>query len=209
MRVKTEDRRQAIMQAALGVFHEVGYERASMSEIAARLGGSKATLYSYFSSKEELYAAAMLEETLVQAQEILRKLDFSTENPVEKLEHFARISLLFISDSKFLDTKRNILSQGANSSLGRLLYERGPKSAWDQVATHLEGLMRSGVLRRADPQIAALHLQGLLEAGIMEPLLHGAEPRLSIDRAAKLAVEAFMMIYGADKSARDGDSIQK
>ena len=34
---------------------ELGYERTSMSEIAARLGGSKATLYSYFPSKEELF----------------------------------------------------------------------------------------------------------------------------------------------------------
>lgn len=33
MRVKTDSRRQAILSAALAVFREVGYERASMAAI--------------------------------------------------------------------------------------------------------------------------------------------------------------------------------
>ena len=44
MRVKTDDRRAAILEAAVEVFREVGYERASMAAISARVGGSKATL---------------------------------------------------------------------------------------------------------------------------------------------------------------------
>ena len=59
MRVKTEERRQAILEKALDVFRELGFDRASMSEISKRIGGSKATLYSYFQSKEELFTAAM------------------------------------------------------------------------------------------------------------------------------------------------------
>ena len=39
------------------VFFEQGYTAASMSTIAARLGGSKGTLYNYFKSKEELFEA--------------------------------------------------------------------------------------------------------------------------------------------------------
>jgi AcrR family transcriptional regulator len=36
---------------------EAGFAAASMSEIAARVGGSKGTLYNYFKSKEELFEA--------------------------------------------------------------------------------------------------------------------------------------------------------
>jgi AcrR family transcriptional regulator len=52
-------RRQAIMQIARDIFLEEGYAAASMSAIAARLGGSKGTLYNYFASKEELFKAVI------------------------------------------------------------------------------------------------------------------------------------------------------
>ena len=54
MRVKTEAKRQHIVDVAAQAFRELGFEGASMAEICARVGGSKATLYNYFASKEEL-----------------------------------------------------------------------------------------------------------------------------------------------------------
>ena len=59
MKVRTEARREAIVEAAATLFQEMGYERASMNELARRLGGSKATLYSYFPSKEALLVAVV------------------------------------------------------------------------------------------------------------------------------------------------------
>ena len=61
MRVKSEERRRAIIEVARQVFTELGFETTSMSQIAARVGGSKATLYNYFSSKDELFAAVIEE----------------------------------------------------------------------------------------------------------------------------------------------------
>src|SRR5580698_6331993 len=52
-----DQRREAILKVAREVFFEQGYTAASMSAIAARLGGSKGTLYNYFKSKEELFEA--------------------------------------------------------------------------------------------------------------------------------------------------------
>ena len=52
-----DQRREAILNVAREVFFEQGYSAASMSTIAARLGGSKGTLYNYFKSKEELFEA--------------------------------------------------------------------------------------------------------------------------------------------------------
>ena len=65
MKTKTESKRQAILKAAAEVFREVGFERASMSDIRARIGGSKATLYNYFPSKEKLFF-----EVMYQAKEL-------------------------------------------------------------------------------------------------------------------------------------------
>src|ERR1700743_2654399 len=56
-RLDRDARREAILDVAQQVFLEEGFGAASMSTIAARLGGSKGTLYNYFKSKDELFVA--------------------------------------------------------------------------------------------------------------------------------------------------------
>ncbi len=175
-----------------------------MSEIAARLGGSKATLYGYFPSKEDLFATAMLESHAEDIQKFISKLDTSREDVSNVLEEFGRSYLEFNSAPELLDNKRNALAQGAHSPLGPILYERGPKHSSGQLTAYLEHLMETGRLRRSDPEIAALHLQGLLEAGIVEPSLYGAKPLLTIEHAASLAVEVFLRAYGGVARNDDG-----
>ena len=62
MRVRTEEKRQEIVRIAAELFEQLGYERTSMSAIAASVGGSKATLYGYFASKEDLLRAVLAAE---------------------------------------------------------------------------------------------------------------------------------------------------
>ncbi|MET0363609.1 MAG: TetR/AcrR family transcriptional regulator, partial [Sphingobium sp.] len=57
--MRRQDRRDAILCVAGESFLEHGYTGTTMSGIAATLGGSKGTLWSYFSSKEELFAAVI------------------------------------------------------------------------------------------------------------------------------------------------------
>lgn len=52
-----EARRQAFLDAAMDVFLEQGFETASVNEIVRRAGGSLATLYQQFGSKEGLFLA--------------------------------------------------------------------------------------------------------------------------------------------------------
>ncbi len=52
-------RRKRILDGALQVFHKNGIEGSTMDEIANQAGFGKATLYYYFSSKEEVFCAIM------------------------------------------------------------------------------------------------------------------------------------------------------
>jgi AcrR family transcriptional regulator len=52
-------RRGAIVDVATRAFLNQGYAATSMSAIADELGGSKATLWSHFGSKEELFTAVI------------------------------------------------------------------------------------------------------------------------------------------------------
>lgn len=56
-----DSNRSAIMQTALLLFGEKGFDGTSMDMIARELGYSKATLYQYFDNKEDLFAAVMKE----------------------------------------------------------------------------------------------------------------------------------------------------
>ncbi|MDX2277406.1 MAG: TetR/AcrR family transcriptional regulator [Hyphomonadaceae bacterium] len=55
-------RRQAFLRAAREVFFEAGYEAASVNDVVARAGGSLATLYSQFGSKEGLFLAVVRDQ---------------------------------------------------------------------------------------------------------------------------------------------------
>ena len=67
-----DDKRQAILKASARLFARDGYDRASMADIAAECSISKALLYHYYDTKEQLLVAiirAHLEE-LVSATEL-------------------------------------------------------------------------------------------------------------------------------------------
>ena len=57
---KSDIKRQAILDTAYRLFRTQGFDKTSVSEITAEVGGSKATIYSHFPSKEELFVECML-----------------------------------------------------------------------------------------------------------------------------------------------------
>src|SRR5580765_6899143 len=53
-RMAPEERRGAILEAALSVFSDLGYTQATLNDVADRVGVTKGCLYHYFESKERL-----------------------------------------------------------------------------------------------------------------------------------------------------------
>ena len=53
-RLPPEERREAILDAALSAFSDLGYSQATLNDVADRLGVTKGCLYHYFESKEKL-----------------------------------------------------------------------------------------------------------------------------------------------------------
>lgn len=56
---RREQRRDQLLDCALELFGEVGFERATIKTLATRAGVSQGLLYHYFQGKEELIAAVM------------------------------------------------------------------------------------------------------------------------------------------------------
>lgn len=202
MRAKSETRRQAILEAAAEVFQETGFERTTMSAICERLGYSKATLYNYFASKEELFSAVVFDATEAEFQATLEALDATLQDITEALEKFGRGLLTLLYSPQVQAVRRLVISEGARSGLGRKCYELGPVRNEAAAAAFLQQAMDAGKLRQADARIAALHLRGLLEAEwldrflfqILEPV-----PVEEINATVGRAIAAFMAAYGPVK----------
>lgn len=64
-------RRTAFIEAAREAFLSEGFERTTLAQVVERAGGSLATLYKLFGSKEGLLTA-VVEETTVSGEEIVR-----------------------------------------------------------------------------------------------------------------------------------------
>lgn len=66
-RLPADERRSEIFRAALAVFSELGYDRATLNDVVNRVGVSKGCLYHHFESKEQLFLE-LLREKVVAAQ---------------------------------------------------------------------------------------------------------------------------------------------
>jgi AcrR family transcriptional regulator len=197
MRVRTDERRNAIVQTAAQVFAEVGYERASMAMIAERTGGSKTTLYGYFPSKEELFFVAMTGPLPEQGERLLALLDPSNPDVAAVLRQFGQTYLEIFASRAGLAVTRTAFAGGTrNKELSQFLYQRGPKRVFDVLSTYFTELKKRGVLPRVEPETAAVQLKALFEAGIVEPLLMGSKTTWKRSTAVAAAVATFMARYG-------------
>jgi AcrR family transcriptional regulator len=203
MRKKTEARRDAIIAIAAEVFLENGFDATSMSEIAARVGGSKATLYNYFSSKEELLLQVLLDHGEKHAKDIFRLLQPHTTNDMATgLLHFGTAYLKLITCEETIAIVRLAVAAGNRSDIGRRFYELGPEAAW---ATEIVDFFRisidKGRLRDANPHTMAKHLQGLYSEVLLRGLIAGADPLSDEDAACKAAeiADVFLRAYGPDR----------
>lgn len=202
MRCKSETKRQSIIDTADAVFRELGFEATSMSEIAARVGGSKATLYNYFSSKDELFVATILQFAQTHMEGVFRLLD-----PNQALEHslrtFGEAFLQTICRPELVSVQRNLLAESGRSDVGRIFYAHGPQQGQELLAAFLEKCIVQGRLRPANALVAAHHLIGLLKSEILEPLLlrvHDQIDPAEIPPMVERAVEVFLLGYAPQNS---------
>ena len=200
MRVKTDDRRRSIMDAAGAVFRKSGFEGTSMSAISAALGGSKGTIYSYFESKEDLFEAVMLDVVEDQVEDFLVTLGNPSGGIRESLLRFGEAYLAWMLSPGVVSVVRSGI-EARDSGLGRRLFERGPKRCWQEVAAFLDQAIKADQLERSDPLVAAHHLKGLLQAGLFEPYLFGAPLLITRKAAVTQAVDAFLRAYAPNETS--------
>lgn len=77
-----EERKQEILDTAMRLFYEKGYEKTSITDIAKAIGVAQGLCYRYFSSKEVLFDSAIDQY----AGELAKKFIFPQSNHVSSLK---------------------------------------------------------------------------------------------------------------------------
>jgi AcrR family transcriptional regulator len=196
---RKEERRQSIVEVARRAFFRSGYGGTSMSSIAAELGGSKATLWAYFRSKEELFAA-VIDDLVDRYGEALNQPIPLDGDPEAALKRLARDFMQTLFQPDIIALQRLVTGEaGRFPELGRLFHERGPQRALDHLGTWFEALMVQGFLRRGDPVLAARHFIALCQSGGFQLAMWGIEPVPSeetVQTDMTEAVQTFLRAFG-------------
>jgi len=195
---RREERREAILEVAARYFHEHGYAGTAMSGIASALGGSKGTLWSYYASKELLFA-----DVLERATEEFRSQLAQALNPdgptAAALRDFCRHYLSRLTVPEGIALYRLVMGEvGRFPEIGRIFYERGPRMVHHLLAEFMAQAMAKGDLREADPLDAAKYLTALCAARSHLKLLTGVTPVLTTAESeadAAAAMDVFLRAY--------------
>ena len=197
MTKKRDAKRQAILDTAYQLFMEQGFDQTSVSEITAKVGGSKATIYSHFPSKEELFVECMMGAAEAYIEDVTTLLDAAGSDPVAVLREYGTRALGLYCSPDLIAVRRILIAEASRFGIGKLFYAK-ITALRAQVATSLSRFMSAGTLRQEDPIRAADYLRALLEAELVEPLLlHAREApgEQEIALAADRAISVFLHVY--------------
>lgn len=143
--------RQSVIEAAVEIFVERGFEGTSIDLIAQRAKVSKPTIYSHFSGKEELFV-----EILGEACESLAGPMVGPEAESGELEavlqSITRAYAAAVLTPRVIALHRLFVAEAERfPQLARRYYEAGPARAHRSFAAFLEARMRKGDIAEGDP----------------------------------------------------------
>lgn len=197
---RKEERRRAILEVAERSFRERGFADTSMSTIAAELGGSKTTLWSYFPSKDALFAA-VIDSKIDNFQARLDEALIPAGGTAAALNRFGLLFLNKIMDPRSTALHRLIVAETERfPQIGEAFAVRGPDRVRARLCRYMEEEMNAGRLRRGDPLYAARQFLALCQAGCYLDRLWRPARAVSTQPEADVAaaVDTFLRAWGPE-----------
>ncbi len=194
---KLEKKRSLILAVAWEVFAKHGYSSATIEEVAIRANCSKSTIYTFFSSKEELLMAVLGRQTEALKHQIMECLE--KKRPCEQtLQAFGMMYLKLLMKDELLEAYRLAIAESRTIPVGAVMYNHGFVGNWRIVGRYLQRHFPQVGLDQDDGWTAAMRLRSLLESDFMLRRLWGVAeniPLTKIRKGVKAAIKAFMAIY--------------
>ena len=206
-----DERRAAILDIAHEAFLMDGYSGTSMSRIAALVGGSKATLYSYFPSKKDLFVAVIDRETAGLYDRIFN-MKLTALEPRAAITELVRRCLDGLLSDPIVSGYRLIIAEaGRFPEIGRTAYELGVRRGLERIARYFAQAIADGTLRPCDPVQAAETFLDLTAGNLHTQRLWNSVDKpdaAALDSEAGRITAVLLAAYGNDelsRTAREND----
>ena len=192
-------KRREILDGARRVFFDKGFDGASMDEVAKTAGVSKATIYVYFSSKEELFKALVLSERSKSAERLF-EMDASSDDIAGMLRCIGISFMTMMVQPDHLRMVRMVMGVAEKfPSVGAAFFEAGPCQGGRRLADLLREQANLGRLQIKDEVQAAHIFFSLCHDKKVKGLLFGCSAPPTPDEIAVAvdeAVRLFLAGYG-------------
>jgi AcrR family transcriptional regulator len=170
-RMTPDQRREAIVAAALDVAVVRGLGSTTVRDVAARMGTSSGLIHHYFASMDEVLAAAF-EHVATQDLELSERLMAEASSPVEALRVFFRTYTPADKDWAFqlwLDAWAEAARRPAIQATSRRL-----NLEWQALLERtVQAGVRAGAFECRDPGGAAWRILSLLDGLALQVVTHG------------------------------------
>jgi AcrR family transcriptional regulator len=191
-------KRRQILAGASKVFMDLGFDGASMGEIARAAGVSKGTLYVYFADKYRLFEAIVEQETLEQGR---LSFNFDPDRDVPTtLRDFGQSYINLICRPGGGSAIRTVMAIAERMpDVGRRYYERVLENTINKLARYLETHAAANHVAIDDCQLAASQFMMMCQASLFLPFIFQAAPPPSPERIAQVvesAAQMFLARYG-------------
>src|SRR3977135_570934 len=182
-------KRRQILDGARKLFMDLGFDGASMGEIARAAGVSKGTLYVYFADKNHLFEAIVEEESLAQGKVAF---NFDPARGVETtLPEFGRAYIQLLCRPGGGSAIRTVMSIAERMpDVGRRFYEDVLEETIGRLAAYLEARVAAQDLAIDDCQLAASQFMMTCQASLFLPFVFQAAPPPSAERMAQVVESA-------------------
>jgi AcrR family transcriptional regulator len=185
-------RRQGILWKAVDVFGKYGYRATTMDIIASECGFSKATLYQFFNSKEELFSKIFSEQskTDVKNQFITQISDGQIK---DTLFDVGMMFLSMFEDPQKLNLNRMVIAESARfPEIGKTVYENAISVVAGSVSDILRKFCESGEIVCEDTMLAARSYIGMLYSYVvLDRIINTAKETYTSKKIVEFASETF------------------
>jgi TetR/AcrR family transcriptional repressor of mexJK operon len=193
------NKRESILAAAQRTFLASGFGAASMDAIAREAGASKATVYAYFVSKEELFGAVVARESERYAEGFTAG-ELDPRDVEASLRVIADRFLRLLLSPDVIAINRIIIGEVARFPiLAEVFWQAGPERVRIQIESFLCRAADTGALEFGDPRLAAGQFASLVRGEIhLRTLLGlGGADEAALSAAVESAVATFIKVFGA------------
>ena len=204
-KITPDERRNTILDIAHDAFMRDGYSGTSMSRIAAQLGGSKTTLYNYFSSKKELFVAVTERESARLFDQLFVVEEASGDFRATAIELARRFLTALLSDHLVAGYRLIVAESGRFPEVGQTTNELALERGLALLTSYFQRAIDAGHLRHANSELAARQFVGLACGTLHMQRLWNVIADVAPERIAAEAervADTFLAAFGNDALSR-------